>query len=221
MDKRFLAILAALIIVFVGIFAISSHNNKNSGGGSGQPTNHVEGKDSTGVKLVEYGDYECPVCGEYYPTVKQVASQLDSKIFFQFRNLPLTEIHQNAFSGARAAEAAGLQGKFWQMHDALYVNQGQWSTSTNPLTFFDQYAKNLGLNMSQFDSDYSSDQVNNSINADVAAFNQTGEPKATPTFFLDGKYVPNDQLIDPSSGAPSAAKFAAVVNAEIATKTKK
>ncbi len=221
MDKRFLAILGALIILFIGIFAISSHKNNPPSTSSGQPSNHVEGEGSTGVKLVEYGDYECPVCADYYPAVKQAAAQFNAQIYYQFRNLPLIQIHQNAFAGARAAEAASLQGKFWQMHDALYVNQSQWSTSSNPLTFFDSYAKSLDLNMSKFNSDYSGDTANNSINADLAAFNKTGQPEATPTFFLDGKYVPNQQLIDSSTGSPSVAKFASVINAEIATKTKK
>jgi protein-disulfide isomerase len=228
MDKRFLSILAGLVIIFGGIFVVSQHSsNKSSGSTSNgsQPTNHVEGQGSTGVKLVEYGDYECPICGIYYQPLKQLYAQFSSQIYFQFRNLPLTSIHKNAFAGARAAEAAGLQGKYWQMHDELYSNQdpsGQagWVASNNPLTYFTTFAQQIGLNVNQFKTDYASDKVNNAINADLNAFAKTNLEQATPTFFLDGKNVPNAQLSDPSTGQPSVAKFTQVLNAEISAKHK-
>jgi protein-disulfide isomerase len=139
-------------------------------------------------------------------------------MIFQVRNLPLTSLHPNAFSAARAAEAAGLQNKYWEMHDALYENQTAWSASSNPLSFFDAYATQLGLNKASFDKDYASEQVNNAINADTAAFGKTGDEMATPTFYLDGKKLDNTTLID-TSGRPSAASFEKVINAEIAKKT--
>jgi len=228
MDRRFLGILAAVVIVLVGVFAISQHSsNKSSGSGnsSGQASYHVRGADSTGVKLQEYGDYECPVCGIYYSTVNQVYDQFSKQILFQFSNLPLSQIHPNAFAAARAAEAAGLQGKYWQMHDQLYTNQDPtgasgWVASSNPLdNYFVKYAQTIGLDITKFKTDYASDQVNSVINADVAAFSKTGQQEATPSFFLDGKYIPNSVLVD-SSNRPSAEKFAAVINAEIAKKQK-
>ena len=139
MDKRFLGILGAIIIIFVGIFAITQNSNSNSSNNNSsgtQATHHVEGQGSAGVTLVEYGDYECPICEAYYQPLKQVASQLNSQIVFQFRNLPLTAIHQNAFAAARAAEAAGLQNKYWQMHDMLYDNQNAWVSRLRAQTFF-------------------------------------------------------------------------------------
>ncbi|HVV25609.1 MAG TPA: thioredoxin domain-containing protein [Candidatus Saccharimonadales bacterium] len=189
MSKQFLAILAAVIIVLIGVFALT--NNKSSNGSkssSGTPTNHVEGKGQAGVSLVEYGDYECPYCEQYYPIVKQVQAEFNDQITFQFRNFPLTSIHQNAFAGARAAEAAGLQGKFWQMHDTLYDNQDQWAQASDPTKYFNQYAQQLGLNLAQFQKDYSSTKVNDLINADMAAGNKLGVD-ATPTFYLDGKQI--------------------------------
>ncbi len=221
MDKRFLGILVGIVIIFAGIFAITQHSSNNSGAttNNSQPTNHVEGLGQKGVTLIEYGDFECPVCADYYPIVKQVAAQFNDQIYYQFRNLPLSTIHPNAFAAARAAEAAGLQGKYWQMHDALYVNQSSWASSSDPKSTFDVYAKNLSLNVSQFDSDYASSKVNDAINADVSAFLKTGQQQATPTFFLDGKFVGNSQLID-SSGQVSVAKFASVINAEITAKNK-
>ena len=224
MDKRFLGILGAIIVIFVAVFAISQNSNNkssnsNSSGTSSGATNHIEGNNKAGVTLVEYGDYECPICENYYLPLKQAAAQYNDQIHFQFRNLPLTAIHPNAFAAARAAEAASLQGKFWQMHDKLYENQNAWVNSSSPIDQFTQYAQAIGLNVSKFKTDYASSQVNDSINADLAAFRKTGQDQATPTFFLDGKYLANTSLID-SSGAASADKIGAVIKAEIDAKTK-
>lgn len=193
MSKGFLAVIAAVILIFIGIFAFGGHKSdsgsgKSSGSSNGQPTSHVEGKGQAGVTLVEYGDYQCPYCGQYYPVVKQVVAKYNDQIKFQFRNFPLVNLHQNAFAGARAAEAAALQGKFWQMHDLLYDNQSQWSESDNPSQYFQQYAKQLGLNIDQFSKDYSSNKVNDAINADKAAGDKLNV-QGTPTFFLNGKQV--------------------------------
>lgn len=219
MDKRFWAILGVILVIVVGAIWISNDKKNNNNNTNVAPTNHVEGQGTTGVKLVEYGDYECPICGMYYPTVKQVQAEFNSQIYFQFRNLPLTSIHQNAMAGARAAEAASMQDKFWQMHDMLYENQNSWAQASDPTTYFTAYAKQLGLNATKFQSDEASDTVNNLINADLNAFNQTGQQEATPTFFLDGKYISNSDLVD-SNGQPSPTKFATIINNEIAAKQK-
>ncbi len=214
MSKSFLGILASIIIIFGAIFFFTSQNNNKSGSTSSstQPTNHIEGGGSTGVTLVEYGDFECPYCEEYYPIVKQVVADEYSKITFQFRNFPLTSIHPNAFAGARAAEAAGLMGKYWQMHDALYnsSNWRQWSTATNPDPYFYQYAQQLGLNVSQFKTYFASNQVNNMIQADMAAGNKLNI-QGTPTFYLDGKQI---------QVGPSVSQFETLINNAIAAKGK-
>ncbi|HVS79082.1 MAG TPA: thioredoxin domain-containing protein [Candidatus Saccharimonadales bacterium] len=221
MDRRFLGILAAIIIIFIAVFAITQHSGNNSGSNnssSTQPTHHVEGQGQKGVTLIEYGDYECPICEEYYQPLKQMFSKYSADIYFQFRNLPLTSVHPNAFAGARAAEAAGLQGKYWQMHDKLYDNQNAWASSSNPQSFFDTYARQLGLNITKFDNDYGSSQVNNAINADLAAFAKTGKEQATPTFFLDGKYIDNTTLVDPQTGLPQVDKLDSMIQNEINAK---
>jgi len=227
MDKRFLGILGAIVIIFIAIFAISQNSNGSSGNNSGgaKATNHVEGNNAKGVTLVEYGDYECPICGAYYQPLKTAVAQYSSDIHFQFRNLPLTSIHQNAFAAARAAEAAALQNKFWQMHDKLYENQDSsgasgWVVSKDPLNqYFVNFANQIGLNISQFKTDYASGKVNDTINADLAAFAKTGQQQATPTFFMDGAYLPNTALVD-AQGAPSADKIGAAIKAEIDKKAK-
>ncbi len=205
MDKRFWGVIVAIILVFGGIIAFSN-KDKTSGGSA---SNHTTGSNSKNVTLLEYGDYQCPACGEYYPVVKQVVADYKDDIKFQFRNLPLTQIHPNAFAGARAAEAASLQNKFWEMHDLLYDNQSSWSTASSPTQFFNDYATQLGLNVTQFKSDYAGSKVNGTINADINAFNKTGAATQTPTFFLDGKRI--DTKAD-------VATFKKLLDAEIAKK---
>jgi protein-disulfide isomerase len=171
------------------------------------------------VTLVEYGDYECPVCEVYYLPLKQATAQLSNDIHFQFSNLPLTAIHPNAFAAARAAEAAGMQNKYWEMHDKLYDNQSAWASSQAPQPIFEDYAKQIGLDTNKFKQDYASSQVNDSINADLNAFSKTGHTMATPTFFLDGQYVSNSELIDSTTGTPSSDKIVKLLQAEIAKKS--
>jgi protein-disulfide isomerase len=223
MDKRFLSILAGLVVIFGGIFIVSQHSSNSSSGSSNsngaQTTNHIQGEGSTGVTLQEYGDFECPICQAYYQPLKEVQAQMNKEIFFQFSNLPLVQIHPNAFAGARAAEASDLQGKYWPMHDKLYENQSSWATAANPLEFFKGYAKDLGLNVTKFTADYASSTANDRINADLAAFGKTNQPQATPTFFLDGKVLDNKDVSNPQTGAPDVNKFIAVINAEIAKKS--
>jgi len=223
MSKQFIAILAAVVVSLGLIFWFGgghkkNGNTSNSNSSNAQASNHIEGQGKKGVTLTEYGDYECPVCGAYFATVKQVAAQYSQDIFFQFRNLPLTQIHPNAFAGARAAEAAGKQGKYFEMHDILYEQQNSWANVSNPVPAFQSYAQQLGLDLTKFNQDYNSSAVNDTIQADLTAFGKTGQQEATPTFFLDGKYVDNAKLID--SNGPSLAQFSAVINAEIAAKNK-
>lgn len=217
MDKRFWAIIGVIVVIFGGILIYSSHKDSSGSGSSSRPTSHVEGPANAKVTLVEYGDYECPACESYFTTVQAVQQKYADKIKFQFRNLPLTSIHPNAFAGARAAEAADLQGKFWQMHDALYTqsNWSEWSTSKNPTPYFQQYAKDLGLNVTQFNKDYASSTVNGRINADLAAFNKTGKPMSTPSFFLNGQFVDNSSLVG-SDGQPSIDAFSKLLDNALA-----
>lgn len=219
MSKRFLAVIAVIILAFIGIVVVSNHKSSSSGANSSKTSSHVEGLGKDNVTLVEYGDYQCPYCGEYFSIVKQVEAQFNDQIKFQFVNFPLVSIHQNAFAGARAAEAAAMQNKFWQMHDLLYEeNQlyyntkqsaSTWINASDPLTAFNQYAKELGLNVNKFDTDYSSTAVNDVINADMNKGNKLGV-NATPSFYLDGKQIQVNN---------SLSAFQQYINAEIAKKT--
>lgn len=222
MDKRFWAIIGIILIGFAGVIFV---NNQNKDTTTVPATEHVQGPADSKVKLVEYGDYECPACSEFYDVVHEVQKNYASKIQFQFRNLPLTSIHQNAFVAARAAEAADLQGKFWEMHDLLYQNQDPtgksgWVVSQDALNdYFVQYAEQLKLDIEKFKTDFASTTVNGRINADIAAFKETGEQQATPTFFLNGKKVDNSELLEQNStgqAVPSYDKFSALLDKAIA-----
>jgi protein-disulfide isomerase len=217
MDKRFWAVIGVIVVIFAGILVVSNQKKGGSSNDTAKPTSHIMGDKTSPVTLLEYGDYECPACESFFPTTQAVQEKYKDSVKFQFRNLPLTQIHPNAFAGARAAEAADLQGKFEQMHDALYdsANWSQWSTSSNPNPYFWQYAKQLGLNVDQFKSDFASETVNDRVNADINAFKKTGRPLSTPTFFLNGKFVDNSSLLGPD-GQPSVDAFSKVLDAALA-----
>ncbi len=192
MSKQFLAVIAVIILGFFGVLVISkkkdNSTNNQAPGQQTQTSNHVTGAGADKVKLVEFGDFQCPACKQYYPLVKQIKEKYAQQITFQFRHFPLTQIHPNAFIGSRAAEAAGLQGKFFEMYDMLYENQENWSTSSNPTPILEDYAKQLGLNIDKFKSDMNSSAVASVINADLKAGQQLGV-NSTPTFFINDKKI--------------------------------
>lgn len=155
---------------------------------NGQIADHVTGNMSGKIMFIEYGDFQCPSCEGAYPGVKTLIQTYGNDVTFIFRNLPLTTVHPNARAAAGVAEAAGLQGKYWQMHDMLYDNQNDWnSLDANKRTpVFAGYAQSLGLDMNKFNADVSGSQVNQKIQFDQALFKSTGQQMATPTFFLNG-----------------------------------
>src|SRR5437660_5583615 len=124
-------------------------------------------KVSSPVVVEEYGDYQCPPCGELYPDLKKIESEYGHQLHFVFHYFPLSKLHKNAMAAARAAEAARLQNKFWEMHDRLYRNQKEWSEVEDPRPNFNSYARELGLNADQFRSDMGSNRVEQAIDADM------------------------------------------------------
>jgi protein-disulfide isomerase len=104
------------------------------------PIDHIQGSIKASIALVEHGDYECPFCGEAYPIVKAVQERLGERLCFAFRNFPLANMHPHAEHAAEAAEAADAQGRFWEMHDALFENQEALDEAD-----IQQYASALGL----------------------------------------------------------------------------
>lgn len=158
-------------------------------------TDHVRGSKDAKVALVEYGDFQCPACGAYYPLVKNLETDFPDNLAVIYRDFPLTSIHKNAMNGAKAAEAAGLQGKFWEMHDMLYEKQDEWSGLGDPKDTFAGYAETIGIDKDQFLTDYGSKEVQDKISADINVANQLGV-NATPTFYLNGEKLTNPTSYD-------------------------
>lgn len=148
----------------------------------------------TGAKatLTEYADFQCPACKAYYPIVKQVQENYGNKLNVVYRFFPLKTIHQNAVNSAKAAYAAGKQGKFWDMHDKLFVTQDSWATVSDPESTFIVYAKSLNLNTDQFKKDYQSAAADAFVNTSYDNATAIGL-NSTPTFFLNGKQIDNPQ----------------------------
>ncbi len=218
MDKRFWIIIGIIVLIFGGIVYKDSQNKPTV---TTATTSHYTGNLGSKVTLVEYGDFQCSACGYFYPVVQEVKKAYSDRVRFQFRNLPLQQVHPNAFAGARAAEAASEQNKFWEMHDLLYENQdrsGQsgWVASKDPLSlYFVKFAEQLGLNIPKFKADFASEKVNTRINADMDAFKAMKQPMSTPSFFIDGRRVDSARLSD-ASGAPSIAGFSKVLDEALA-----
>ncbi|CAN5164133.1 hypothetical protein BH09PAT1_BH09PAT1_4940 [soil metagenome] len=147
---------------------------------------NVVGTNSAKVTIVEFGDFQCPACGAAHPTVKQILKDYQGKISFIFRNFPLP-MHANAPLAAEAAYAAGLQGKFWEMHDKLYELQEEWGEKpgADAKTLITGYAKDLGLEMTAFSDALDKNVGSNKIQKDQNDGYQLGVD-STPTFYING-----------------------------------
>jgi len=141
---------------------------------------HAEGPADAPLTLVEYGDYQCPYCGAAYPVVKRLQKTLGKKLRFVFRNFPLTQAHPYALVAAEAAEAAALQGKFWEMHDLLYEQQALLEPDVIPT-----WAGRLGLDLEKLGNDISQGVVEKRIKEDRQSGIRSGV-NGTPTFFING-----------------------------------
>lgn len=155
---------------------------------------HIEWSPDKKNLLVEYSDFQCPSCKaahEFFKTIEASGSadfDIIKKVTIAYRYFPLSQIHDKANISAYAAEAAGIQGKFWEMTDLLFTNQQTWGTSDKPEDYFLSYAKELKLDLAQFKKDATSSKVKNRVAADVLEANQIGV-NSTPTFFLNGQKV--------------------------------
>jgi protein-disulfide isomerase len=209
--KRYLPfiIIALVLIAVIGIFAFTMRKGNGDGGSaSGIPNStqpaQVAGntaapnqspassagltkpkvKVSSPVVIEEYGDYQCPPCGQLYPELKAIEHEYGNQVQVVFHHFPLVKIHKNALVAAQAAEAARNQNKFWEMHDRLYRNQKEWAELDDPRPVFLAYARQLNLNVDQFKQDMQSNQVNQRISADMQRASSQGVT-GTPTVFLD------------------------------------
>ena len=151
--------------------------------------NWIKGSKSAQIILVEYSDFQCPACAGYSRITKRLTEELGNDFQLNFRHYPLKK-HTNAELAAKSAEAAGRQGKFWEMHDLLFERQKEWTKKNNEDTekLFVQYAVSLNLNMEQFQSDLHSQAITNKVHNDARNGRRSGV-KGTPTFFLNGQKI--------------------------------
>jgi protein-disulfide isomerase len=144
-------------------------------------SDHVQGADDAPVTLVEYGDYQCPFCADMHPMIKAIIKSMGSQMRFVFRHMPLLEMHPYAQHAAEAAEAAAVQGKFWEMHDAIYRQQSELGSD-----LLHQLAVKLKLDIAQFDADLEARRFRPRVKRDFMSGMRSGVA-STPAFFINGK----------------------------------
>lgn len=201
MNKNFWIILVVVLAAFTGLFFLVSSDNGGTTSESissiltVRATDFKRGLEGAPVNLIEYADFQCPSCAAVNPVTEQMYVEFGDQVEFVFRHFPLTSIHQNAMAAHRAAEAAGNQGKFWEMHDLLYERQQSWASSTNAVSIFEGYAQELGLDIEQYKTDVSSESTGRAINQSVSEGLDVGVG-GTPSFFLNGEAMPIPQSVE-------------------------
>lgn len=201
---------AAVVIVLGGAVAgLVALANKSTPTGAVDPVTDqdwTKGPKDAKTVLIEYSDLQCPACRAYLPTLKSLAEKNADKLLVVYRHFPLKQTHRNAELAARFAQAAGKQGKFWEMHDVLFEKQTEWSSEGDPKKLFIEYAASLGLNTDQLTQDADSATIKQEVEGQYQSGLRAGVD-ATPTFFLNGTRVKNPASPD---------DFANTVNAAIA-----
>jgi protein-disulfide isomerase len=202
-------VLALGAILFFVFFAPSS--SRPDAGQTGQAQSaallvredsYQKGSPDAKVTLVEFLDFECEACAAMYPTVERVRQEYGDQVNFVVRHFP---IHQNSVPAAKAAEAAGRQGKFWEMYAILFENQQEWGEKSEPQTaVFMAYAERIGLDMERFRSDFSDPTLDAKVGRDRADGVSAGV-RGTPTFFINGVNAGNVMPYDEIKGKLDAA----------------
>jgi protein-disulfide isomerase len=188
---------------------LSIPENKSVSGKSGAESMHIRGNPDAPVTLEEFGDFQCPPCGNFAGFAEELLKEYDSRLRLVFRNFPL-EPHEHAREAALAAEAAGLQGRFWEMHDVLYREQAAWSKAPNARELFESYAGTIGLNLDQFRKDMDGEKARERVDSDHALGDSLGI-KLTPTLYI------NNRPVDPKDKNPEGVR--AAINAALAGKS--
>lgn len=197
-----------LDVSVVDVNAVQSANDQN-----GNIGDHIFGKADSKVTLIEYGDFQCPPCASIHPGIKSIIELYKDQMQFIFRNFPITTSHANAKAAAGTAEAAGLQGKYWEMHNKIYESQSSWSnlSGTERTDFFAGYARDLGLDMDKYNAALAetldSTSITTKINYDYALGKKAGV-SATPSFYLNGVRLDSSTLGDET-------KLKEAINAEL------
>jgi protein-disulfide isomerase len=191
-EGKFLTFIAAAVLLSFAYYFYAMNNKANQPAAevTVSEQDHVRGAVAAKVTLVEFGDFQCPACGAYEPLIRQVEADNANVLRVVFKHFPLTQIHPNALLAAKASEAAGLQGKFWEMHDILYDKQTEWSGTLSARDAFIAYAGTLGLDVAKFTQDLNNQSIEDKVVAEYKEGIRLGV-QGTPTFFLNGKMIQN------------------------------
>lgn len=189
-----------VLAVFVILAGIYFFNSVSSVGTAKEPApvsldDHIRGGTQAKVVLVEYGDFQCPACGAYEPMVQALLKNHTADVQFVFRHFPLSQVHKNALTAAKIAEVASIQGKFWEMHDAIYAHQKDWSDSLNAKEILMGYAKEIGLDTVKMNVDLANPTIEEKIFAQAKEGTKIGV-QGTPTFFVNGMKIENPQSLE-------------------------
>lgn len=210
-EGKFLSVVVLIIVALFAYYFYSGSPSSSNGDVADisiSETDHVRGAKDGQVTLVEFGDFQCPACAAYEPIVKQVLADNKDTLKLVYRHFPLTQIHKNALGGAIATEAAGAQGKFWEMHDILYDKQGEWGNALNARDYFLIYATTIGLDTKKFQESLGNAPLEAKVLAEFKEGVRLGV-QGTPTFFLNGKKL---------EGPLDLAKFNSLIKAAAAAK---
>jgi protein-disulfide isomerase len=184
--------IATIVLLVGGVFYLSNSNPQVTPTGAVDKKVLVAGKNTVGKKdakvvVVEFADFQCPACGAFYPDMKKILSEYDGKIYYIYRHFPLP-MHKNAMKAAEAAQAAGTDNKFWQMHDQLFESQTEWSEVEDPTTLFAGYAKSVGIDSEKFKKALAEGAHLPVVQKDIQDGIKAGV-NSTPTIFVNGKKV--------------------------------
>lgn len=165
---------------------------------------HQSAKDTGKIAVVEFADFQCPACASSAPILKELKKQYGDNVNFVYRYFPLSS-HKHALPAALAAESAAGQGKFWEMEEKLFANQQEWSESTDPVPFFEKYAKEIGVDSEKVKNDVKNKTNESRIREDYNDGVSLGV-NSTPTFFVNGKK---------QTGVLSLVEFKSIIDAEL------
>jgi len=199
----------------VDVSNVDANSIQAASASNGNIAEHVFGKVGSKVTLIEYGDFQCPGCGSAHPGIKKITEEYKDTVAFAFRNFPLpATTHPNAKAAAATVEAAGLQGKYWEMNNKVYESQSEWSnlTGASRTDMFVSYAKALGLDTTKFTTDMGSSTVNQKVSFDKAIGDKIGV-NSTPTFYVNGVKLASDVIQDVQSG--NGDKLRAILNTDL------
>ncbi len=180
------AVIGIITVVLIGGSIWYSTSLADSYNEGVEVETHVKGNENATVTILEYSDFQCPACAQFAPILKAMMADYGDQVKFEYRHYPLMQIHPNAEAAARAAEAAGQQGKFFEYHDALFENQNEWGAAAIPGAFFTKYADELGLDMDKFKRHQRSSVLQQNIRDHVSEARELGLT-GTPSIFLNGE----------------------------------